>query len=81
MNANLSAAPVGAIRRARALEARRYVGESAHETDRRAVFARSWQLVAYREQLAEAGDHVVEDLAGAPVIVLRGRGGVQGVAQ
>jgi phenylpropionate dioxygenase-like ring-hydroxylating dioxygenase large terminal subunit len=75
MNADLIAPPPGAIRSARALEARHYVGATAHETDRRAVFSRSWQLVAHREQLAEAGDHVVENLAGTPVIVLRGRDG------
>jgi len=39
------------------------------------VFARSWQLVAHRLQLAEPGDHVVAEVAGASVLLLRGRDG------
>jgi choline monooxygenase len=76
MNAMTSVHRGAALRRARALEARHYVGVTAHDTDRRAVFARSWQLIAHREQLIEPGDHVVESLAGTPVILLRGRDGV-----
>lgn len=44
--------------------------------ERRAVFGRSWQLVAHQAQLAEAGDHVVEEIAGTPVLLLRGADGV-----
>jgi choline monooxygenase len=75
MNASMSAPALEALRRAHALEAHHYVGAGMHETDRRAVFAHSWQLVAHREQLLEAGDHVVETVAGTPVILLRGRDG------
>ena len=65
-----------ALRRARALEARHYSEPACYEADRRAVFGHSWQLVAHREQLMEPGDHVVEVVAGTPVILLRGRDGV-----
>jgi len=64
------------LRRARALEARHYFGEGMLDLERRAVFARTWQLVAHQGQLAEPGDHVVEEVAGTPVLVLRGRDGV-----
>lgn len=68
--------PPEALRRASALAARHYLGEEALAADRRAVFGRTWQLVAHQGQLAEAGDHVVEDVAGTPVLLLRGRDGV-----
>ena len=76
MNATTSAPLDPALRRARALEARHYLGAAMLEADRRTVFAHSWQLVAHREQLLEPGDHVVEVVAGTPVLVLRGRDGV-----
>ena len=76
MNANPIIPPTEELRRAHALQAHHYVGADMHELDRQAVFARSWQLVAHRELLAEPGDHVVEDVAGTPVLLLRGRDGV-----
>lgn len=43
--------------------------------DRAAIFDRAWQLVAHVSQLRGAGDHVVADLAGLPVIAVRGADG------
>lgn len=43
--------------------------------DRRAIFDRSWQLVAHVSQLRGVGDHVVANLAGLPVIAVRGADG------
>ena len=60
------------LNRARALPARYYAGDAMLAMEQRAVFARSWQLVAYREQLAEPGDHVVEQIAGVPILLVRG---------
>lgn len=54
-----------------ALHAGFYRGEAMLEHDRAAVFACSWQLVGHESALANAGDHVVTDLAGLPVIVIR----------
>lgn len=64
------------LNRAHALPARYYVGEAMLTMEQRAVFTRSWQLVAHRGQLAEAGDHVVEQIAGVPVLLVRGQDGV-----
>ncbi|HEX7112952.1 MAG TPA: aromatic ring-hydroxylating dioxygenase subunit alpha, partial [Mizugakiibacter sp.] len=64
------------LERAHALAARYYVGESMLAMEQRAVFARSWQLVAHQGQLAEPGDHVVEEIAGTPVLLVRGQDGV-----
>ncbi|MEW5834261.1 MAG: aromatic ring-hydroxylating dioxygenase subunit alpha [Pseudomonadota bacterium] len=61
---------------ATALPARYYVGEAMLAMEQRAVFARSWQLVAHQGQLAEPGDHVVEQVGHVPVIVVRGQDGV-----
>jgi choline monooxygenase len=61
---------------ARALDPRYYVGEPMLAMEHRAVFARSWQLVAHQEQLAAPGDHVVEHVGSVPVLLVRGQDGV-----
>jgi choline monooxygenase len=57
--------------RALSLAASFYVDPDMPARDRDAVFARSWQLVGHVTALAEAGDHLVTDIAGLPVVVLR----------
>ena len=64
------------LTRARALSVRHYFGEESLAAERRSVFGRAWQMVGHLGQLAEPGDHIVEDVAGTPVLVLRGRDGV-----
>ncbi len=64
------------LNHAHALPARYYVGADMLAMERRAVFARSWQPLAHREQLAAAGDHVVGEIAGVPVLLVRGNDGV-----
>ncbi|WP_345294824.1 aromatic ring-hydroxylating dioxygenase subunit alpha [Luteimonas vadosa] len=61
--------------RATALPARFYVDPGVAALDRRAIFDRSWHLVAHACQLAAVGDHVVADLAGLPVLAVRGQDG------
>ena len=57
---------------ATALPAHYYVDAQMPALDRRAVFDRGWQLVAHVSQLRNPGDHVIADLAGLPVIAVRG---------
>lgn len=64
------------LERASALPAEFYRGEESVARDRRAIFARGWQLLARAEQLAAAGDHVVDTVAGVPLLVVRGDDGV-----
>jgi choline monooxygenase len=64
------------LARAHALSVHHYFGDDSLALERRDVFGRSWQMVAHVGQLAEPGDHVVEEVAGTPVLVLRGRDGV-----
>ena len=62
--------------RARALPARYYHGADMLALEQRAVFARSWQPIAHQEQLAASGDHVVGEIGGVPVLLVRGQDGV-----
>lgn len=58
-----------------ALPAACYTAPESLERDRRAVFAHSWQLVAHTAQLEGVGDHVVTEVAGVPLVVVRGEDG------
>jgi choline monooxygenase len=58
--------------RATTLPALYYTDPEMVAFDRRWIFDRGWQYVAHVCQLREAGDHVVADLAGLPVIAVRG---------
>jgi choline monooxygenase len=55
-----------------ALAARFYVEPGMAARDRSAIFDRGWQLLAHTCQLRDAGDHVVADFAGLPVLAVRG---------
>lgn len=39
--------------------------------DSAAVFAKSWQFVAHDSQLPDIGDHLVTDIAGLPIVLIR----------
>jgi choline monooxygenase len=56
---------------AQALPARFYSGATSLERDRRAVFAHGWELLAPADQLAGRGDHVVGEIAGVPLLLVR----------
>jgi len=64
------------LEHAHAMSPRYYSGEATLALEQRAVFARCWQLVAHRGQLAEPGNHVVGQVAGVPVLLVRGEDGV-----
>ena len=63
------------LTRAHAMDPRFYFGEDILALENRMVFADSWQLVASAAQLAEPGDHVVNEIAGTPIVVVRGEDG------
>lgn len=54
-----------------ALPARYYTDAGMPALDVRAVFAHSWQLVSHESQLRDAGDHIVGEIAGLPIVVIR----------
>jgi choline monooxygenase len=52
-----------------------YVDPRMLELERQTVFARSWQLVGRVEQVERPGQYVTWDLAGEPLVVVRGNDG------
>jgi choline monooxygenase len=58
--------------RAATLPARCYVDAAFAALERDAVFGKSWQLVAHAAQVRDAGDHAVAEIAGVPLVVVRG---------
>jgi choline monooxygenase len=76
MSAGLAGDGLEGVATARALDPGYYFGDAMHALEQRAVFGRSWQLVAHRVELAEAGDHVLTEVAGTPVVLLRGADGM-----
>ncbi|GAA0724197.1 aromatic ring-hydroxylating dioxygenase subunit alpha [Dokdonella soli] len=71
-NADFAGQPLAT---ATALPAHYYVGAQTAELDRRAVFAHSWQLAGHAAQLGNPGDHVVAEIAGVPLLIVRGNDG------
>jgi len=49
-----------------------YVDERVAELERQNVFGRSWQVVARADQLAQPGAFVTMELAGEPLLLVRG---------
>jgi choline monooxygenase len=64
-----------ALRRAHALAVEFYVEARWAAVESERVFARSWQLVADASRVAAPGDHVVDTIAGRPLLVVRGADG------
>ena len=62
--------------RASALPAPLYTRPATLELEGNAVFARSWQLVAYAAQVAGSGDHALAEIAGVPLLLVRGDDGI-----
>lgn len=65
-----SLAPQG-LATALALPAPYYTDPAMAALDAQAVFARSWQLVGHVGRLPDAGDHLVTDIAGLPIVLIR----------
>jgi choline monooxygenase len=53
-----------------------YTSPELYELERDAVFARSWQMVGRCEQVARPGQYLTAEIAGEPVLVVRGEDGV-----
>ena len=63
------------LARAETIPSAWYTDPRFHDLDRDAVFAATWQYVADVQQLAQPGDHVLADVAGEPIIVVRASDG------
>jgi choline monooxygenase len=49
-----------------------YTDERIFELERQTVFSRSWQFAARTDQLTRPGEYVTCDIAGEPIVVVRG---------
>jgi choline monooxygenase len=61
-----------ALDHAMTLPARFYTDPRMRALDGSLIFARSWQFVGHVSQLAGVGDHLVVEVAGLPLVVVRG---------
>lgn len=68
--------PTLPLAKARTIPATWYFNPLQAERERGAIFAKSWQVVARLEQLQNSGDFVTLNLAGEPLILVRGEDGV-----
>lgn len=76
MNAHDDDLKIRPLDEASALAAAYYVDPAVAVAERERVFSRSWQLAARAGDLTAAGDHVVCEIAGTPLIIVRGVDGV-----
>src|SRR5262245_11029896 len=53
-----------------------YTSPDVYALERDAVFARTWQLVGRTDQVAKPGAFLTANIAGEPVLVIRGEDGV-----
>jgi len=61
---------------AKTIPARWYTDPRVAELERRTVWSRNWQLAARLDQLAQPGQYVTADIAGEPIVIVRGDDGV-----
>jgi len=53
-----------------------YVDPAIAELERRTVFDRNWQLVGRVDQVSEPGHYLTTDVAGEPLVIVRGNDGL-----
>ena len=53
-----------------------YTDPRIFELEKQTVFARSWQMVGRTDQVGEPGQYITCELAGEPILLVRGRDGV-----
>jgi len=64
-----------ALQSARTIPAAWYVHSGIAALERERVFGRTWQVVARADQLKDAGQFVTAELAGEPLLIVRGSDG------
>jgi choline monooxygenase len=75
LNAEASAALLAAIDRGEALPTEWFTDRSIFDAELAAVHRRSWHFVAHRGEVAEPGDVHPRQLAGVPIVLVRGDDG------
>ena len=64
--------PAAPLAEASTIPASWYTDERVFELERPTVFSRSWQFAARVDQLREPGDFVTTEIAGEPIVIVRG---------
>ena len=64
--------PTAALDHAYTIPASWYVDRDLYQLESRTVFANTWQLAARLDQLRTPGSYVTTDIAGEPVVIVRG---------
>src|SRR5258708_15309142 len=68
--------PAAPLAQASTIPAPWYVDPRVAELERQAVFGRAWQAVGRADQLRGKGNFLTAELAGEPIVVVRGEDGV-----
>lgn len=58
------------------LPSRYYLDQDIHQQEVQNIFLRSWLYVGHVSDLPEVGSYITEELAGQPIVVIRGKDGV-----
>ena len=64
--------PEASLAEASTIPAAWYTDERVFEVEKQTVFSSSWQFAARADQLREAGDYVTSEIAGEPIVIVRG---------
>jgi choline monooxygenase len=63
------------VARAWTLPSHLYIDLDVFAAEKERIFARSWQVVGHRDQVANAGDYFTTELVGEPLLIVRGSEG------
>lgn len=64
--------PRAPLEEAWTIPAKWYIDPQIIDLERRTVFTRSWQMVGRADQVRQPGQYITHDLAGEPILVVRG---------
>src|SRR5471032_533408 len=74
MNAADLSAPVGGLEQT--LPSSWYYSDATFALEKERIFCREWLCAAREEQVAKPGDHLVLEIAGESILIVRNRQGV-----
>ena len=63
------------VARAWTLPAKVYTDSDVFADEKEKIFARSWQVVGHKDQVANPGDYFTPELVGEPLLIVRGNDG------